>query len=92
LQAALGGVTGPIFAVKSYVGHLGAGSGAAELVASLLALEHGLLPATLNHEEPDPVCPVTVAAGARRVERPYFLKVGVTDRGQCAALVCRKWS
>jgi 3-oxoacyl-[acyl-carrier-protein] synthase II len=93
LRAALGGAADvvPVFAAKSYFGHLGAGSGAVELVASLLALAHGLLPATLNHDEPDPDCPITVAAAPRPVGRPYVLKVGVTDRGQCAALVCRKW-
>jgi 3-oxoacyl-[acyl-carrier-protein] synthase II len=93
LRAALGGAAESVsvFAAKSYFGHLGAGSGAAELAASLLALRHGLLPATLNYEEPDPACPVVVSARPREVGRPYFLKVGFTDAGQCAALVVRKW-
>ena len=34
-----------------------------KLAASLLALQHGLVPATLNYEEPDPACPVPVTAG-----------------------------
>ena len=69
------------------------GSGPAELTASLLALEHGVLPRTLNYEEPDPACPVAVVADpARPIERPYVLKVGFTEMGQCAALVCRKWN
>lgn len=94
LRAALGaaGASVPVFAAKSYFGHLGAGSGAAELAASLLALRHGSLPATLNYEEPDPACPVAVSARPRAVERPYFLKVGFTEMGQCAAVVVRKWN
>src|SRR5205807_7116035 len=56
----------------------------------LLALAHGELPATLNYEEPDPACPVAVAREIRRVTRPCFLKVGFTELGQCAAVVCRK--
>lgn len=81
----------PVFAAKSYFGHLGAASGTAELAASLLALQHGQLPPTLNYEVPDPDCPISVAAGAPRpVRRPFILKVGFTEMGQCAAVVIRK--
>jgi 3-oxoacyl-[acyl-carrier-protein] synthase II len=82
----------PVFAPKSYIGNLGAGAGATELAASVLALQHGLVPATLNYEEPDPACPVAVTAGEPRpVRHPYVLKVSFTQMGQCAALVLRKW-
>jgi 3-oxoacyl-[acyl-carrier-protein] synthase II len=81
----------PVFAPKSYFGNLGAGSGTAELAASLLALEHGLLPATLNYEHPDPACPVAVARDPQAVTRKHVLKISFTEMGQCAALVCRKW-
>ena len=61
-----------MFAAKSYFGNLGAGSGTTELAASLLALQHGVVPPTLNYEEPDPACPVPVLAGSPRpVQRPY---------------------
>ena len=82
----------PVLAAKSYFGNLGAGGSACELVASLLAFQHGELPATLNYEEPDPACPVTVAAGERRpINRKHFLKFAFTELGQCAAAVFRKW-
>jgi 3-oxoacyl-[acyl-carrier-protein] synthase II len=82
----------PVFAAKSYIGNLGAGGSITELAASVLALEHGQVPPTLNYEEPDPDCPVPVVAGAPRpVSRPYVVKVGFTQMGQCAALVLRKW-
>jgi 3-oxoacyl-[acyl-carrier-protein] synthase II len=80
----------PVFAAKSYFGNMGAGGGTTELAASLLALAHGTLPATLNYQHPDPACPVAVAASPRPVERRYVLKISFTEMGQCAAVVCRK--
>ncbi len=50
----------PVTAPKSFFGNLGAGGGAVELVASVLALRHGLVPPTLNFERPDPACPIRV--------------------------------
>jgi 3-oxoacyl-[acyl-carrier-protein] synthase II len=82
----------PVFAPKSYIGNLGAGGSTTELAASLLALEHGHLPPTLNYERPDPDCPVTVLAGQPRpIARPYVVKVSFTQMGQCGALVVRRW-
>jgi 3-oxoacyl-[acyl-carrier-protein] synthase II len=81
----------PVFAAKSYFGNLGAGSGTTELAASLLALEHGTLPATLNYEQPDPACPVAVTRTTQAVTRKHVLKISFTEMGQCAAVVCRKW-
>jgi 3-oxoacyl-[acyl-carrier-protein] synthase II len=90
LAAALGGRPVPVLAVKSYFGDLGAGAGTAELVASLLALADGVVPATLNHDEPDPACPVAVVRSPRPVTRTYILKASLTEHGQCAAMVLRK--
>lgn len=50
----------PVTALKSYFGNLGAGGGAVELAASVLAIEHGVVPKTLNYQRPDPACPVCV--------------------------------
>jgi 3-oxoacyl-[acyl-carrier-protein] synthase II len=82
----------PVFAAKSYMGNLGAAADATELIASLFALKHSSLPPTLNFETPDPACPVAVVAGApRAIKKPYVVKVGSTDLGQCAAVVVKKW-
>jgi 3-oxoacyl-[acyl-carrier-protein] synthase II len=84
--------TPPVLAVKSYLGNLGAGAGTTELAASVLALQNGTMPPTLNFEEPDPACPVTVLTGSPRpVSRPYALKLSFTQLGQCAAVIIRKW-
>jgi 3-oxoacyl-[acyl-carrier-protein] synthase II len=82
----------PVFAPASFFGSTGAASGIVELAASVLALHHGELPGTLNHENPDPACPITVHTGAPRpVSRPCVVKLSYTDLGQCAAMVVRKW-
>jgi 3-oxoacyl-[acyl-carrier-protein] synthase II len=82
----------PVFAAKGAIGNLGAGGGVTELAVSIMALEHGVLPGTVNHEEPDPACPVAVHVGAPRpVTRPYAVKAGFTQMGQCGAVVVRKW-
>jgi 3-oxoacyl-[acyl-carrier-protein] synthase II len=82
----------PVFAPKSYTGNLGAGGSLTELAASLLALDHGAVPATLNYEEPDPDCPVRVTTGGPRpVSRACVVKTAFTQMGQCAAVVLRKW-
>jgi 3-oxoacyl-[acyl-carrier-protein] synthase II len=82
----------PVLAPKSYFGNLGAGGATTELTASLLGVNRGQVPATLNYEEADPACPMPVIAGAARpLQKPHFLKVSFTDMGQCAAVVCKKW-
>ncbi|MBI3408211.1 MAG: beta-ketoacyl-[acyl-carrier-protein] synthase family protein [Planctomycetes bacterium] len=81
----------PVLACKSYMGHLGASGSAVEMIASLLALKHGVVPRTLNYEEPDPACPVNVLREARQVRKPHFLKIAFTEMGQCAAIVFRKF-
>jgi 3-oxoacyl-[acyl-carrier-protein] synthase II len=50
----------PVVAPKSFFGNLGAGTGAVEMAASVIALDKGTVPYTLNYERPDPDCPVNV--------------------------------
>jgi 3-oxoacyl-[acyl-carrier-protein] synthase II len=80
-----------VFAPKSYFGCLSAASSSVELIASVLALKHGVLPGTLNYETADPECPVRVAATSRPIARPYAVKVALTECGQAAAAVLRRW-
>jgi 3-oxoacyl-[acyl-carrier-protein] synthase II len=82
----------PVFAPASFFGSTGPAAGVVETAASVLALHHGQLPGTLNHEHPDPACPVAVHTGApREVRKKYVVKTAYTDLGHVAAMVLRKW-
>jgi len=45
-----------ISSTKSQIGHLLGAAGGVEAIATLLSIEHGHIPATLNYETPDPGC------------------------------------
>ncbi|HWY86799.1 MAG TPA: beta-ketoacyl-[acyl-carrier-protein] synthase family protein [Gemmataceae bacterium] len=91
IREAFGDRKTPVWAAKSYFGNMGSGGPLVECAGSLLAVKHGLLPATLNYEEPDPVCPINVNRTNQPLANPLFLKIAFTEMGQCAAVVCRKW-
>jgi 3-oxoacyl-[acyl-carrier-protein] synthase II len=80
-----------VFAPKSYLGNLGPAAGAVELACGLLAMQHGELPGTLNFDYPDPEYPIPVQRNRSAIEKACFLKVGSTERGHCAAAVCKAW-
>jgi len=81
----------PVTALKSYFGDLGGGSGAVELIGSVLALMHGRVPPTLNYEEPDPACPVNVIhSGPHSLTKPAALALNQANTGQTVAVVVAK--
>ena len=45
-----------ISSIKGSIGHMLGAAGAAEAVVSVLALRHGIVPPTINLDEPDPEC------------------------------------
>jgi 3-oxoacyl-[acyl-carrier-protein] synthase II len=55
-----------VTAPKGALGHLVGGAGAVEGIATILALYHGLIPATLNLENQDPKVQLDVVAGEPR--------------------------
>jgi 3-oxoacyl-[acyl-carrier-protein] synthase II len=56
----------PVSSTKSMTGHLLGGSGGIEAVASVLAIRHGLVPPTINYQNPDPVCDLDVVPNIAR--------------------------
>ena len=56
IHSVFNGGSPPVSSTKSAIGHLLGAAGAVEAVATLEALRRGLLPPTLNFEEPDPDC------------------------------------
>lgn len=87
IASVLDGADVPVTAAKSYFGNLGAGGGAVELAVSLLSLAEGQVPATLNHEQTDPSCPIRVAASAEPTDRRAFAKLNHTPTGQAVATI-----
>jgi 3-oxoacyl-[acyl-carrier-protein] synthase II len=78
----------PVTAVKSFTGNSGAGCGAQELSASLLGLQQGVVPYTLNYETPDAECKLNVVAGELlKTDNKTFINVNTTRMGQAAAIV-----
>lgn len=45
-----------VSSTKSMIGHLLGAAGGVELIASILAINHGIVPPTINYDEPDPEC------------------------------------
>jgi len=59
----------PISSNKSMIGHMWAGAGVVEAIFSLLTINHGIIPPTINYESPDPECDLDyVPNKARRAE------------------------
>lgn len=82
----------PISSTKSMIGHLLAGAGAVELVASLLALRGGFLPPTLNLETQDPDCDLDcVPQAPRAADFDAALSNSFGFGGQNACLLIRRW-
>ncbi|MEM8866497.1 MAG: beta-ketoacyl synthase N-terminal-like domain-containing protein, partial [Planctomycetota bacterium] len=89
IHAAVGDT--PVTAPKSYLGNLGAGGGAVELMVSLLALERGVIPPTINHQQTDPACPVNVVTETTATDKPALLALNYNTTGQSVAAVVKKY-
>ncbi|HWB11475.1 MAG TPA: beta-ketoacyl-[acyl-carrier-protein] synthase family protein [Pirellulales bacterium] len=86
IRAELGDV--PVTAPKSYFGNLASGTGAVEAAASILALEHGRVPVTLNYERPDPDCPIHVVADRPLCgAKPTAMLLNHSAMGQSVAMI-----
>jgi len=82
----------PVGSSKSYFGHLLGASGAAETIATILALENGTIPANLNLDNPDPECNVCLAGSEpQAMKSPLAMKNSFGFGGQNAVLVLKRW-
>jgi 3-oxoacyl-[acyl-carrier-protein] synthase II len=78
----------PVTAPSSFFGDLGAGGGAVELAAVVLALEKGEAPVTLNYERPDPACSINlIHREPHPLNRATVLTLSQSVRGQAAAAI-----
>jgi 3-oxoacyl-[acyl-carrier-protein] synthase II len=85
IRDALGDV--PVTAPKSYFGNIGAAGGALELAVTLLGLQRGLIPPTLNYDTPDPKCPVNIVTEPTPAKHPTALTISHRTTGQAVAML-----
>jgi len=80
-----------ISSTKSMHGHALGAAGAIEAAATLLALDHGVIPPTANFTEPDPACDLDVIPNAaRQAQVEYALSNSFAFGGLNAVLAFRK--
>lgn len=78
----------PVSSNKSMIGHTLIAAGLVEAVFSLLTISRGVLPPTINYEEPDPDLPLDVVPNiARRKDIDVVLSNSFGFGGQNACLV-----
>jgi beta-ketoacyl-acyl-carrier-protein synthase II len=82
----------PISSTKSMTGHLLGGAGALEAVISVCALESGIIPPTINLNNPDPECDLDyVPLQARQAELEAALSNSFGFGGHNATLVFKRY-
>ncbi|MCK6455555.1 MAG: beta-ketoacyl-ACP synthase II [Phycisphaerae bacterium] len=78
-----------VSSTKSAIGHLLGASGAVELAATVLALRHGIVPPTINLDEPDPQCDLDYVPNRprdQRVERAINNSFGFGGHNACLVI------
>jgi 3-oxoacyl-[acyl-carrier-protein] synthase II len=82
----------PISSTKGATGHCLGAAGAIEAIFTILALERGVLPPTINQTTPDPTCDLDFIPNEARQEQ---VEVAVSNSfgfgGHNACLVFRRW-
>jgi 3-oxoacyl-[acyl-carrier-protein] synthase II len=77
---------------KSMTGHMIGAAAAVESVATVLAIRTGIVPPTINYEEPDPECDLDITPNVAK-EKPirYALKNSLGFGGHNAAILFKRW-
>ncbi|NLO75159.1 MAG: beta-ketoacyl-[acyl-carrier-protein] synthase family protein [candidate division WS1 bacterium] len=77
-----------VSSIKGAIGHLMGAAGAIEVVATVLALRDGMLPPTMNLDEPDPACDLDyVPDVSRRQDITYAVSISAGIGGSNAVVV-----
>jgi 3-oxoacyl-[acyl-carrier-protein] synthase II len=82
----------PISSTKSMTGHLLGGAGGVEAIFSVLTIRNGLIPPTINYENPDPDCDLDyVPNTARKGDVKTILSNSFGFGGTNAALLLKAY-
>ncbi|MCE5196668.1 MAG: beta-ketoacyl-ACP synthase II [Negativicutes bacterium] len=77
---------------KSMTGHMLGAAGAVEAIAAILALKTGIIPPTINLQQPDPACDLNYTANhAVRADLSGALSNSLGFGGHNACVAFRKW-
>jgi len=79
-----------IGSTKSQIGHLLGAAGATEAIATVLAMENSLIPATLNYENTDPECDLDYTPSLTEKEIKIALSDSFGFGGQNAVLLFKR--
>lgn len=81
-----------VSSIKSMTGHLLGAAGGVESVATVLTLHHGVIPPTINYDEPDPECDLDyVANKARQTKVRVAINNSFGFGGTNATLVFKRY-
>lgn len=81
-----------ISSIKSMIGHLLGAAGGVEVISSVLTLKTGIIPPTINYEEPDPECDLDYTPNeAVEADVKYVLKNSFGFGGTNACLVLKRF-
>lgn len=82
-----------ISSTKSMTGHMLGGAGGIEAIYTVLALDRGVLPPTINHENPDPACDLDyVPNKARPVQVETAMSNSFGFGGTNGTLIFKRYS
>ena len=83
----------PVSSTKGATGHCLGAAGAVEATFTILALQRGILPPTINQETADPQCDLDYVPNVAREEQ---VEIGVSNSfgfgGHNACVVFRRWA
>ena len=83
----------PVVSNKSQIGHLLGGAGGAESVFSVMTLHSGVIPGTMNYENPDPECDLDyVPEGVRRQQVDTVMCNDYGFGGANASIIFKRWT